>query len=228
MSDRLDGAEAPTPLQVKFGLENTRYFAEEQAAAGSNRAIKAPRGGGETLYRYFSANESRTAREGLIADRHWKVWRQLQKEAGGGAFGMDQEDYAKVLRTRDPYLLGLVNEAAPSLYFDFTGLSNAEYVLDAIEIETIAFDEYSGGGFFNGEAWYDIVLRHQAGMRSYSIDRRLRFTGSGRAVLRFWSDNWYRSAGLAPQGCYLIDITFVFLVNGRTERISTKPFKIDV
>ena len=104
--------------------------------------------------------------------------------------------------------------------FDFTGRSETEYVLDTIEIRTIDFEEYRGGGFFNNEAWYDILLRHTLGIHVYDVDRRLRFTGSGRAVLRFWSDNWYPNVGMAPQGCYFIDITFVFRVNGNIERVT--------
>lgn len=221
-------ARAQAGLSVKFGLENNRHFMEEQVTRQANVSTKAPRDGAEPLFRFFTTKSSwGQAQTGIFA-RHSKLWQLLEKEAGPKRLEMTQGAYAKVLGARDPYLKGLINDTAPSLYFDFTGLSRTEYVLSSIEIQTIDFAEYRGGGFFNDEAWYDILLKHERGTHAYPIDRRLRFTGSGRTVLRFWSDNWYANLGIAPQGCYTIDVTFVFTVNGQTEKVSTGQFKIDV
>lgn len=116
---------------------------------------------------------------------------------------------------------------APVLYFDFIGNSQ-KYVLESIEIKTIDFDEYMGGGFFLNNAWYDIELKHEKGKHLYKVDKKLQFNGSGRAQLRFWSDNYYESMGMSPMGCYLISLKFNFISNGKMISVETEPFKIDV
>jgi hypothetical protein len=224
----VENAFAQTTLHLKFGLESTEHYREESTTITGTAAIRSQPHGNERSYRFFTTNQTWPDFVAAISDRHLALWDSLKKEAKGTPFSMDEETYAKEVQKHDPFLLGMINGSAPQLYFDFTGRSGTEYVLEAIEVQTIKFEEYRGGGFFNCEAWYDILLRHSPGKHVYAIDRRLRFTGSGRTVLRFWSDNWYPLVGMAPQGCYLIKITFVFQVDGREERITTGEFKIDV
>jgi len=217
-----------TNLDLRFGLESAQHYVEQKTTRAGSAALRAQPRKDERLYRFFTTDQSWPETIAAISDRHFGLWQSLQKEAGTSQFSMDEDAYSKEIKKRDPYLLGMINDSAPRLYFDFAGHSGTEYILEAIEIRTIDFEEYRGGGFFNNEAWYDILLRHAPGVHVYNIDRRLRFTGSGRTVLRFWSDNWYPNVGMAPQGCYFIDITFVFRVNGKLERVTTGKFKIDV
>ena len=92
----------------------------------------------------------------------------------------------------------------------------------------MAFEEYSGGGFFDRESWYEIELAHLPGRRVVRVDRRLRFTASGRTELRFWSDNFYPAAGITPMGCYTLRLTFYFTASGGAVSVSTGTFKMDV
>jgi hypothetical protein len=75
---------------------------------------------------------------------------------------------------------------APVLYFDFIGASGKQYVLDRIIIETFEFSEHKGGGFFDRQAWYDIELSKEIGIKTYNVDRKLQFAGNGRAEIRFF------------------------------------------
>jgi len=107
--------------------------------------------------------------------------------------------------------------------------SSDQYVLEAIEVTTLGFSEYKGGGFFKEEAWYDILLSHTKGKKRYDVSKRLVFTGNGRCELRFWSDNFYENQGwIAPMGEYMIDIEFIFSVGGKRVSVKTGSFKIDV
>lgn len=218
-------------LKLKFGLESTNFYQEKQATL-TDKEVKEVGKSTQTGYRFFASTAALNKELAAISDRHFQLWELLKKEYGKRDLNLDQETYANEIRKHDPYLAGQINRLAPQLYFDFTGASGTEYVLDAIDIRTLAFEEYRGGGWFNGEGGYDIRLRHLPGTHSYSLfdspSKRLKFTASGRVVLRFFSDNWYQSVGLTPQGCYLLQITFVFTVNGEKERVSTGAFKIDV
>lgn len=226
-SSPTNGFEQSGVLKLKFGLVDTRFYEEKKATWSENSSLKTS-AGKETLYRFFAATPALKDELAVMTERHIRIWEILKKESGREAFSMDQDAYSQEIQKRDPYLFGLINPAAPRLYFDFTGLSGYEYILEAIEVRTLAFEEYRDGGFFNSEAQYNIRLRHNPGTHIYPIGRRLRFTGSGRAVIFFSSDNWYPKVGMTPQGCYLIDMTFIFTVNGKTEKVSTGTFKIDV
>ena len=162
----------------------------------------------------------------IFSERHWKLWDKFEKQPGSDS-RQTKLDFVKFAKDNDSYYYGLAKSLAPRLYFDFIGESK-EYVLESIEVKTISFVEYSGGGFSDNEAWYDIELKHRPGTYIYPVDSKLRFTGSGRAVLRFWSDNYYKGAGMTPSGCYTISIKFNFLVNGQKTSISSGVFKMDV
>jgi hypothetical protein len=223
------GPRAQPRLKLKFGLESTDLHVEEKAGPSGNASVKTPRKKGAASYRFFTVNPSWHKTFLAATERHAKLWTLLEKESKARPFRIEQAEFAKLVKDRDPYLAGMVTGLAPRLYFEFTdGVPGTEYVLESIDINTLEFDEYRGGGFFDKEAWYDILLRHKPGMYSHDVGKRLRFKDSGRAVLRFWSDNWYPQVGMAPQGCYLIDITFVFTIGGTIEKVSTGPFKIDV
>ena len=122
-----------------------------------------------------------------------------------------------------------MSKLGPKLKFDFIG-STKEYVLDSIEVEVLSFEEYrgGGGGFYNNDAWYDVQLHHSGGVSGFAVSTKLRFTGSGSATLRFWSDNFYKGVGLTPTGCYTLSIKFCFLVENKKVIVSTGVFKIDV
>jgi hypothetical protein len=224
-----NGVEQSGVLKLKFGLVETGFYEEKKATWSENSSLKTS-AEKEALYRFFATTQALKDKLTVMTARHLRLWEILKKESGKQAFSMDQDAYSQEVQKRDPYLFGLINPTAPRLYFDFTSLSGNQYnMLEAIEVRTIAFEEYRDGGFFNSKAEYNIRLRHIPGTHTYPIGRRLVFTGNGHAVIFFSSDNWYPKAGMTPQGCYLIDITFIFTVDGnKTERVSTGAFKIDV
>ena len=162
----------------------------------------------------------------IFFERHWKLWDEFKKQSSSDS-SQTKLNFVKFAKDKDPYYYGIAKSLAPRLYFDFIG-ETKEYVLKSIEVTTISFEEYSGGGFSDNEAWYDIELKHLPGTYIYLVDSKLRFTGSGRAVLRFWSDNYYKGASMTPSGCYMISIKFNFLINGQKTSVSTGTFKIDV
>lgn len=213
-------------LVLKWGLESTRYFEEMQVGKAYNSAIRIPAEEGDTLYRFFTTNQKYEKVIMTIFARHNKLW-DLYRESIGKESEPDKKDFISYARREDPYYLGLTKEMAPVLYFDFIGVSK-EYVLESIEIETIDFGEYMGGGFYQKNAWYDIELKHELGKHKYDVDKKLRFVGSGRAELRFWSDNYYKYMGMSPMGCYVINIKFNFICDGSNISVQTNPFKIDV
>src|SRR5262249_6712293 len=119
----------------------------------------------------------------FVASRHLVAWARYEARVPLAA--RSKESYVEFLRHDDVELLGIMKSLAPTLYFDFVGASGREYVLDSLEVVTMSFDEYSGGGFFDSEAWYDVTLQHRPGKQEIGVNKRLRFTGSGRAQLRF-------------------------------------------
>jgi hypothetical protein len=219
--------DAKDVLKMRFGLEGTEFHQEKQAVLTAKEVNKVGKSN-QTRVRFFASTAALSKELAEMSERHFQLWEILKKEYGTKDLTLDQDAYANEIRKHDLYLTGQINRVAPQLYFDFTTDSGAQYVLDAINIRTLAFEEYRGGGWFNGEGQYHIRLRHMPGTHSYSPSKRLRFTSSGRVVLRFFSDNWYQTVGLTPQGCYTIDITFVFSANGKNETVSTGAFKIDV
>ena len=214
-------------FHVKWGLERPYFYSELKATKRQNAGWWPPVENGEALYRYFTIKEHDSTfwrKAEPLFSRHHKLWdkyRTLQKNP-------NREDYLRFARARDPFFAGSIKEMAPVLFFDFIGIGAKEYVLEAIEVNTVGFEEYAGGGFFDKAAWYDIILSTKVGIKRYQVDKKLRFNGSGRSELRFWSDNYYPTMGMAPMGCFTIDITFYFLVDGKRESLSTGVFKIDV
>jgi hypothetical protein len=157
--------------------------------------------------------------------RHVVLWQRFQREYQNRTkVGFD--DYKK---RQDPECLVVAQKLAPKIFFDFVANGAQHYVLKEIDVQTIGFREYLGGGFSNKEEWYDLVLSHKPGKRVYPVDRKLEFDHTGRIQLRLWSDNYYPDRGWwAPTGAYLIDIIFRFDCEGTTVTASTGPFQLDV
>lgn len=221
---RLLASKQPAELQMKWGLENEKYFREtnEIDTSQTSREVTKQR---PRTYRFFTTGDAYERIIMRVFERHHSVWSSFKPT--GVDLAEKKAEFSAFLAARDPLLQGWIRDLAPRLYFDFLGASGQEYVLESISVKTISFDEYKGGGFTEKEAWYDIELSHTTGMKTYPVEGKLRFEGSGRAVLRFWSDNYYESMGMSPMGCYTIDLTFNFLVNGKRRSISTGPFKLD-
>jgi hypothetical protein len=219
-------APISTPKQLKWGLES-RWHDEIQAPAEFNAAMKIKSRKGERLYRYFMVSKAYDYMLEPVIRQYWELWRQYEKTLANGQ-NPERKEFLRFAKNADPSFIYQTKELAPVLYFDFKGKSNTDYILDSIIVKTIDFDEYGGGGFSDREEWYDIELRHEPGVRTYNVEQKLRFTASGRAQLRLWSDNYSTRFALAAMGCYMIDIQFNFSVDGETVSFRTGPFKIDV
>jgi hypothetical protein len=121
----------------------------------------------------------------------------LETHTSSGTY-IPQADFAAWATRRDPSHVADGISLAPVLYFDFIGATGKLYVLDRIIVQTISFEEYrGGGGFIDDKAWYDLELRTTPGSKTYQVDDKLRFVGTGRAEIRFWSGNYYPSAALS-------------------------------
>jgi hypothetical protein len=163
-------------------------------------------------------------------ERLWDKYRRSAPTPGAhAATDAARDRFRAYLASEDPKCVGQLKKTAPRLYFDFTADTAAQFVLERVEVTTLKFSEYRGGGFAEKEAWYDILLSHREGVRAYFPEPRLVFKEHGRVTLRLWSDNFYPSVGwIAPMGEYTIDIRFVFSTADKTVTVSTGPFKIDV
>jgi hypothetical protein len=218
---------AEDALALKWGLEKPDFYSEMEATMRQDAARWPPKEKEDNIYRYFTIKENQSRYWRLaerLSARHHSLWDSYSESVQSTT----QDGYLRYVEHNDPYFSGSIKEMAPVLYFDFIGVGGKEHVLESIEVRTVSFSEYSGGGFIDKEAWYDIVLSHNLGTKLHKVERKLRFKGSGRTELRFWSDNYYPSVGLAPMGCFAIEITFHFLVEGKAKHISTGVFKIDV
>lgn len=213
-------------LEVNWGIESG--LREEVAATAEQNKAQSPKAKkGEPTYRYFRVTPEYNDVSQMMMDRHWKIW-PLYKQSLPKGQQPSRVGYRKFVEEKDPSFYGFVDQLAPRLFFNFLGESGKQYVLESIVEKTLRFDEYSGPGFTDNEEWYDIVLSHQPGLRTSPVASMLRFTASGRANLRLWSDNFNENSGLTPMGCYLIEITFNFRVDGKTVSVKTEAFKIDI
>lgn len=215
-----------TKLTVKWGIENEGLFKETMATKEQNSAVFPKAKPNDKKYRFINTTSMYNDVVQIFFERHGKLWDEFKKQSNGDS-SQTKLNFVKFAKDKDPYYYGIAKSLAPRLYFDFIG-ETKEYVLESIEVTTISFEEYRGGGFSDNETWYDIELKHRPGTYIYPVDSKLRFTGSGRTVLRFWSDNYYKGAGMTPSGCYMISIKFNFLINGQKTSVSTETFKIDV
>ena len=223
----LANSAAAQQLTVRWGLDTpTDYYEERLATPSQNAADWSKSNEDEKMFRYFTIVEPAytNAIFPLFGRAAESYDQHLQR---GGA--PTRRAFSSYVRVRDPYLVGRFRSLAPRLFFDFMGSVDTQYVLTDIIVQVLDFSEYKGGGFADDEYSYDIVLIPEPGTYRYGIDRRLRFNGSGRAELTFFSDNFYPTMGLSPMGAYMIDLTFIFLANGSNSiKVVTGPFKIDV
>ena len=214
-------------LRVRWGLDApTDYYEEKLATARQNAADWSHTNEDEETFRYFTIVEP--AHTNAVSPLNIRLveWYDQRPERGADA---TRHAFLTYVRAHDPYLVDRFRSLAPRLFFDFVGSVHTQYVLTDIIVEVLDFSEYRGGGFADDEYSYHIMLVPEPGTYRYEIDRRLRFTGSGRAELTFFSDNFYSTVGLSPMGAYMIDITFIFLANGANSvEVVTGPFKIDV
>jgi hypothetical protein len=240
MSVALASGSTPSMAQkidMKWGLENTwSYYEPAQGRTGDEDA--ATRGGKSAARRYrtFAFAEGKTeVREPWLAciNEVMRLWGPYQRSAPplGASAGADsaRDQFRAHLAIVDPKCVGQFKKTAPQLYFEFVTDTADQFVLERVEVTTLSFSEYMGGGFAEKEAWYDILLSHNKGVKPYVPEPRLVFKDHGRVTLRLWSDNFNPNVGwIAPMGEYTIDIRFVFSVAGKTVSVSSGPFKIDV
>jgi hypothetical protein len=228
ISPKITLSKPNSEIALKWGLENKKYFQEIKAPENASSSMQTKARPNENQYRFFRINDYYNKKIMSVFERFNPIWSEYS-ERNQSDTPLVKKKFSDYLHKKDLLLSTTIHEMAPTLFFDFTGKSNTQYILDEIEIQTIRFDEYKGGGFSENEAWYDIELKHQVGTYKYKIDEgRLRFTGSGRTVLRFWSDNYISSMGMSPMGCFDINITFHYIANGKRISVSTGRFKIDV
>jgi hypothetical protein len=229
-------AQAPAQaLSLRWGLDNDWSYYEPPAGRSENEdASYRPKEPKAKRYRAFAFKQGSPAVlepwlacVNLVMQRYEPYARNAPKPAPGED---PRENYMKHLRQEAPACIGQFKKTAPRLYFDFTSAGTDEVVLEKVEVTTIRFSEYKGGGFAEREAWYDILLSHRPGTKVYLPEPRLVFTGHGRVVLRLWSDNFYPPplGWVAPMGEYTLDIAFVFTAAGKSISVRTGPFKIDV
>lgn len=217
---------AQETLTMSWGLENTKFFQEYKSTQEQNPALHPDIKKKDSSHRAIGPNAKYNEVIQEFFQRHEILWKDFIKDKRQNEEPSKLE-FIKFASEKDDYFVGLTKSLAPTLYFDFIGLSK-EYVLESITISTINFNEYQGGGFSINEAWYDIELKHKVGEYTYNVDKKLKFTGSGRAILRFWSDNYSPRHGMTPSGDYKINIKFNFLVDGKKVSVSTGIFNMDV
>lgn len=210
----------------RWGLEGPVVYEAIEATAEQDSSYWPEAPPGAKRYRYFSVINSRYAQVALplmqAAGRAYEV-----HVAEGGEKSLVA--FRRFMRERYPFVAAGFRDLAPVLYFDFRGAAAHEYVLTDILIEVLDFSEFRGGGFSDEPALYDIYLNPDPGLYSHPFERALRFQGSGRVELRFFSENFYEWSGLSPMGAYTLDITFSFRMDGEEDiLISTGIFKIDV
>ena len=223
----LSNSAAAQQLTVRWGLDAPTDYYKERLATASQNALDFPKSNDdEEMFRYFTLvlpdyTDAISPWIGRTAE-----WYAQHLQRGGTP---TRRAFSSYVRARDPYLVDHFRSFAPRLFFDFMGSVDTQYVLTEIIVDVLDFSEYMGGGFADDEYSYDIVLIPKAGTYRYGVDRRLRFNGSGRAELTFFSDNFHPTMGLSPMGAYMIDLSFIFLANGSNSvKVVTGPFKIDV
>lgn len=189
-----------------------------------NSAITRGSGKGRKLRAFRMSSLGDTAMQQYFP-RHHKLL-GAYKGAHPGTSTIPRSAFVAWAKQQDPYFVLLGRSLVPSLYFDFVG-NSTQYVLDQISVRTIRFEEYSGGGFFDANSWYDIELSTLPGVRNVNVGKRLRFTGSGRTEITFFSSNYYPNAAMTPQGSFTIELSFHFSLGAERCTTRTGPFMLD-
>ncbi len=217
-------------IKMQWGLQNETFYAEHKTKDLPD-SIDGVRKYLPPNSKEFSLKEQVAIDNGMLDcfRRHNMLWSKYTEKCSKENRETQKEEFENYKKSNDLVCGPLFKTIAPELYFDFISSSSDQYVLDSIIIETIEFSEYKGGGFVEKEAWYDIILSPQTGIKSYPVEPKLVFTGTGRVQLRFWSANYYSSRGwISPMGAYILKITFKFLVKGKLIEVSTDKFLMDV
>lgn len=226
-------------LSLKWGLENTWSYSEVRRSEGEDLSVRSK--STDKKYRAFEFKEkSEEVLKPFLGclQRHEDLWRRyeanvIKKKYPAGLpkekHEAEQKEFESYKKDNDPFCREQAKKQAPRLYFDFVANTADSYVLEKIEVNTLNYSEYRGGGFAEKEAWYDLILSPKKGIKAYEVEPRLVFSNTGRVQLRFWSGNFYPIVGwMAPMGEYTLEIIFAFTVKGRTVRVKTGAFKMDV
>ena len=216
--------EAACNVTMKWGLESTNHFRERTVYADQAHPDMPTQAQGAT-FRAFQMNKAGNAAGLRYIQRHGPLLEAYRKAHSTGG-QIAREDFVGWAKAADPFYVTLGRSLAPVLYFDFVGKSQ-EYVLDQVAVRTFSFAEYVGGGFYDGKAWYDLVLSKMPGTKVVNVDKNLRFTGSGRAEIKFFSDHYYPQVAQTPAGSFWINLNFKFMRGGEQCAVETGKFMID-
>ena len=193
---------AAQQLSVRWGLDGPKMFYNERSATATQNASDWSRGDSDgRTFRYFTIVEPAY---GNAIRPLFKRARKGYRDYVGTGGQRTRRAFLAYLRTHDRFVVDRFRGLAPRMFFDFMGSGQVEYVLTGITVKVLNFAEYKRGGFADDETSYGIVLVPRQGTYHYAIDRRLRFTGSGRTKLTFFSDNFYPGFGLGPMGAYIL------------------------
>jgi hypothetical protein len=201
-------AQPRTGLQVRWGVENTRYNTEVTTSHENWRNVRTVQG------KDFSASDEQIAVE--CSKRHEALWESYTHDCAAHGKQPDEDEFRNIKKSQDSFCWGVTQKYAPTLYFDFVAPNHNQYTLEEISIDYLWRGPKGGGGFLENEAWYDIVV----GQREYPLRRRLIFTGHGRTHLRFWKQG--------TNALLFIRINFKFQVAGRFETASVGPIGLNL
>ncbi|MBM4398536.1 MAG: hypothetical protein FJ087_22985 [Deltaproteobacteria bacterium] len=232
----LAAAQQPTPdaLAMRWGVENTHAYRDTMRAEDEHLRVKSASPKKYRTFAFAADDPEVTEPYQTCLQAHQRSWVAYQKaqkpsRVPGPPPGSEaaRARFRATFATESPTCMAVFKQLAPTLFFDFTRVGT--FVLERLEVKTLAFVPYTGGGLTTKESWNDLTLPHTPGWKPYPAEPALSFTGNGRLRLRLWSDNADAGAGWATaMGEFLIDITFVFSAAGQEVRVSTGPFKIDV
>ena len=168
----------------------------------------------DDIGRLLSITETKCSNHGWPAStRPWSSGTDYEQSAPIQGVEGERGHFLEYAKREDPGCMGQFMKTAPRLYFEFTSDSLHEFVLERVEVTTLAFSEYRGGGFAEKEAWYDILLIAPRGREDLPPGTEACVYGTrtgdacGSGLDKLLST---RRPASAPMGEYRIDIRFVF------------------
>lgn len=205
---------APSSLLVRYGMQSTATFREVSPLR--TRAVRTPFGTMRpSLVRRFQPTARLQTIGAEFAECHLRLLTAYGQK-NPPPFGTDA--FLAWARKSDPRYEVLGKQMYPEFYFDFAGQSGREYILRRIVISRFRGRGELGGGFVDGEAWYEVSVPIEGTRATYEVkDNALRFTSSGRAQLRIINE-----VSKAQ-----FEIAFVFLSNRREVSVVTGPIQTD-
>ena len=174
---------------MKWGLENTWSYYEERQGRPDYDRDGLPKARNDAIPGVcLRRRQERSCVPWLSCiDGIKQLWNRYQRKAPTPGIGANADagrnQFREYIALEDPKCIGQLKKTAPRLYFDFTTDTTEQFVLERVEVRTLSFSEYKGGGFAEKEAWYDILLSHREGLRSYIPEPRLVFKEHGRVTL---------------------------------------------